>query len=386
MRDSLKETTQKVEASLLEAIEEHINSKDFAPSDGLDFLDTKNSLLLSYLIDLTVYLRQRLSGDECAPDSNWDRLTEMKTALDRVRSLDKKLRYMIDKLLAAGTTATTFAAGAEDPLQFRPNASALEASKNSDDSSGDDSSGADSNDGQDDNDIDADLAAARMTMAMAKDKKKKRTDNAGEADSGVYKAPRLSAVPYTHDQVDKEAEREKRQRRRMRASELAQTLRSQYGEAPETEDAHGGSDLGKQREATRRMAQKDAERTEYEEDTMIRMTELRKDKKERKRLMREETSNLAAISDLGNLVRDTDEYGDDRDRRKGRDEREKSSDRHANGKRRREFLDGDGKAVSLGSGRKKKAGTKNELQDALFGGGGGGGDEGKKKKKGKGRR
>ncbi len=53
----LQETSQKVEASLLEAIEEHMTSTDFAPSDGLDFLDTKNSLLLSYLIDLTLYLR-----------------------------------------------------------------------------------------------------------------------------------------------------------------------------------------------------------------------------------------------------------------------------------------------------------------------------------------
>jgi hypothetical protein len=372
LAQSLQDTSKKVEASLLEAIEDHINSTEFSPfSDGLDFLDTKNSMLLSYLIDLTVYLREQLSNKKpsLTGNNNWNRLTEMKTALDKLRGLDKKLRYQIDKLLAAGTSAKSFAAGSEDPLQFRPNADALEtAGTNQSDSSGDDSEGeggGDSDDG-DNEDIDADLAAARLTMTMAKDRRK-ATEEEQANDDGVYRPPRLAAVPYAHDQVDKEIEKDKRQRRRMRASEVAQTLRSQYGEAPETEDAHGGSELGKQREAARRMAERDAERTRFEEETMIRMTDLRKDKKERNRLMRAETSNLAAIADLGNIVRDTDEFGDT-DRRRGRHEKDPSmSERHSNGKRRREILDRDGKPMQQeGGGRKKNAHNKNDLQAALY--------------------
>jgi U3 small nucleolar ribonucleoprotein protein LCP5 len=397
----LQETTQKVEASLLEAIGEHINSTDFAPSDGLDFLDTKNSLLLSYLIDLTFYLRERLSNKSSSPDddessdnNNRHRLTEMKTALDKLRGLDKKLRYQIDKLLAAGTTATTFVTSGEDPLQFRPNAAALET-KDKNSSSDDDDNGEEgesdgnSSDGSgpdDEEDIDADLAAARMTLTMAKSKSSKNDE--AEEDSGVYRAPRMSAVPYTHDQVDKQAEREKRENRRMRASELAQTLRNQYGEAPETEDMHGGSEVGKQRDAARRMATREAEKTKFEEDTMVRMTELRKDKKERKRLLRDETSNLAAIADLGNIVREAD-FGDSERRKVIRnkptdwDGQSKASNRHANGKRIREVVDREGRTIQQGgrkndskSGGRKNDQAKNSFQAALFDT-----SEGKSKKK-----
>jgi U3 small nucleolar ribonucleoprotein protein LCP5 len=385
----LQETSQKVEASLLEAIEEHMNSTDFAPSDGLDFLDTKNSLLLSYLIDLTFYLRERLSNKSASSDDaskNRHRLTEMKTALDKLRGLDKKLRYQIDKLIAAGTTATAFVTGGEDPLQFRPNAAALETKDNnssSDDDSGDESEGDDADPGQDDDeDIDADLAAARMTMTMAKDRSK--ISEEPEEDDGVYRAPRMSAVPYTHDQVDKQAERDKRERRRMRAGEMAQTLRSQYGEAPETDDIRGGSEVGKQREAARRMADKEAEQTRFEEETMVRMTVSRKDKKEKKRLLRDENSNLAAISDLGNLVRES-EFGDT-ERRKSRDSsrdkkpdysRDKKPDsgnRYANGKRIREVVDREGRPMQQGA--RKDVSANNSFQAALYGK-----SEGKPKKK-----
>jgi U3 small nucleolar ribonucleoprotein protein LCP5 len=374
----LQETSQKVEASLLEAIEEHMNSTDFAPSDGLDFLDTKNSLLLSYLIDLTFYLRERLSNKSASSDDaskNRHRLTEMKTALDKLRGLDKKLRYQIDKLIAAGTSATAFVTGGEDPLQFRPNAAALETKDNNSSSDDDDESeGDDADPGQDDDeDIDADLAAARMTMTMAKGKSKS-SEEPGE-DDGVYRAPRMSAVPYTHDQVDKQAERDKRERRRLRAGEMAQTLRSQYGEAPETEDMHGGSEVGKQREAARRMADREAEKTRFEEETMVRMTVLRKDKKEQKRLLREENSNLAAISDLGNLVRES-EFGDTERRksRHSRDEKPQSSNRYANGKRVREEFDREGRPMQQGA--RKDVQANNSFQAALYGK-----SEGKSKKK-----
>ena len=62
---------------------------------------------------------------------------------------------------------------------------------------------------------------------------------------------------------------------------MAQTLRSEYGDAPEQADVHGGSDYGKQREAARRMAEREAEKISIEEDTMIRLVTL-----ERKRRVR----------------------------------------------------------------------------------------------------
>ena len=362
LTQGLAETARKVEASLIPAIEEHINSEEFSTSHGLDFLDTKNSLLLSYLIDLTVHLRSQLAGEQ-PDDQNRERLLEMRTVLDKTRNLDKKLRYQIEKLLTAQSNATSFAAG-EDPLQFRPRVDSL--AEDDDASGSEDGSDNDVDDLAEDDD---DLALARRTIRMAKgDKDDEESD---EKEPTVYRAPRLEAVPYTHDKEDRQAEREKRQRRRMRASELAQALRSQYGDAPEQEDIHGGSEVGKQRESARRMAEREAAKTKFEEDQMVRLTTSRKEKKERKRLMREESSNLSAIADLGNLVRDA-AYGEDEDR--GRNEPSDGlvmeSGRHDNGRRKRQILDNDGRVIQHQKGKKRSMRAKNHYQAALFEGGG----------------
>jgi hypothetical protein len=285
-----------------------------------------------------------------------------------MRGLDKKLRYQIEKLLAASISATTFATGGdnngpEDPLQFRPDPRSLEEDDNS--SSGEES------------DADDDLAAARATLSMGKDKKNRRDDRREEETDGIYRAPRLTAVPYAHDHEQKEKEKEKRAKHRLRSTELAQTLRAQYGDAPEQEDVHGGSEYGRQRVAARKFADHEAEKTSYEEDAMIRLTTTRKEKKERKQLMRQESSNLAAIADLGNLVRETQAFGgreDDSDDEpmpeppSGRD-RASGEQRYENGKRRREQDNVDGRQMGRG-GNVGGGKAKNSLQAALYNTGG----------------
>jgi U3 small nucleolar ribonucleoprotein protein LCP5 len=383
---SVQETLQFVSKSLLPSIELFgSNEQLYSPDDGLDFLQVKNSLLLSYLIDLTVYCREQhrantvmttttttTTTDGTTQKSSTTnkhgsnmillsrRLNEMKVVLDKMRGLDKKLRYQIDKLLAAGSNATSFAmaGGAgqdddndnqngmpfslpEDPLQFRPNPRSLEQKEknnknnnsedSNDDDDDDDHNASDSSSNSDDDDPrhdaeeddeeeeaekdDDDLQAAKATLSMARAKKNNGNKHSRHHDSdddddndtkhGLYRAPRMASVPYAHDVERKQAQKEKQSKRRMRTSELALMLKSQYGDAPEQDDIHGGGDFGKQKAAARRMAEKEAETTKYEESTMVRLAVSRQDKKDRKRLMREEHSNLSAISsNLSNLVQD----------------------------------------------------------------------------------
>ena len=381
---SLKETSQKISAALMPSIQAHVKSEEFSTTDGLDFLDVKNGLMLSYLIDLVTYIRESKRGADVAMCTI--RLNEMKIVLDKMRGLDKKLRYQIDKLLAADTTASEFAAGgdngdaSEDPLKFRPDPKALDGEDSYDsDVSADYGPGSDVADsgkrlGGSRGVDDEDLEAARATLSFAKNKREKRREE--DEDDDVYRAPRTTAVPYAFDQERKQTEKDKRERRRMRATELAQTLRAQYGEAPEQEDIHGGSDLGKQRAAARRLADREAERTKYEEDTMVRLQTSRKDKKEKKRLMREETSNLNAIADLGNLVRETKALSRYESRGEGEGRSSFQTDdtpkRYSNGKRRRDQINTDGKS----SARKGNIGkARNTFQAALYN------TEGKGKKK-----
>lgn len=381
-KSGLVETNQKVEASLLTSIQEHI--KNHSPKAGIDFLQVKNTLLLSYLIDLTIYLKSKLSGKKIDA-ANLQRLTEMKVVLDKVRGLDKKLRYQIDKLLQAENAATFATAGAsvepanapDDPLQYRPDPKALKVggddSSSSDDDSGDEDDGALESDLDDDDDLEA--AKRTMALARASSSKKKKSKDADTEDN-VYRAPRHTAMPYDLDKEDKEAQKEKRQRRKMRASELAQSLRNQYGDAPEQEDVHGGTEYGKQAQAAKRFAEQRDERVRFEEDHMQRLTITRKEKKEHKRLMRLEGANLNGIADLGNLVRDASRVIDDSEGGGKRDSAASlRTERHATGKRKKEAYDKDGRLL----GKRKGANVKNAYQAALFGGDGGG----KKKRKSK---
>lgn len=399
---SIEETSQKAEASLLPAIAKHIESEEFSPErDGLDFLEAKNSLLLSYLIDLVVYIRDKNRGRDM-DEENMRRLTEMKTVIDKMHGLNKKLRYQIDKLLSSTTSASTFATadvgndnnGPEDPLLFRPDRKSLENgdSDDDDDEEGpsvsdsdeevdDEDDGSDEDEDDDDEQSDSDIAATRANISM---ESRNNTSNQAE-DDGVYRAPRHMAVPYSLDRESKEKEKEKRLKRRLRATELAQTLRAQYGDAPEQDDLHGGSSYGKQRAEARRLAEREAERTRYEEQTMIRLTTSRQEKKERRRLMRQESSNLAAISDLGNLVTDAQTFGRgevDRDDPTPDFPTDRSmsdtQQRYENGKRRRTPEDYDGQSQHR---RGKPGKAKNSLQAALYGTGGAGQRKKKKNKR-----
>jgi hypothetical protein len=449
---ALEETLQKVQSSVIPAVDQLISSSSATPSStGLDFLHAKNTLLLSYLIDWMVHLRENHGEDngEIEIDRKNDeedsssirdasastrasaaltkqRLLEMRTALDKTRGLDKKLRYQIDKLLAAAATSSSFVTRLhheeqeegtddeenptqqpEDPLQFRPDPSSFLDDDDDDDDDLDDDDGNHDYEKVKDED-DEDLAAARQALTIStqksKSSKNSKQENGGDKDKneeggnsveepGIYHAPRLTAVPYMHDVQQKRLSQDKRQRRRLRASELAQTLRDQYGEAPDQEDMHGGgnSDLyGKQRAAAKKLAQQQAERTEYEESNMIRLMTSRKEKKEKKRIQRlmEGGSNLAQIANLSNLVRETQEFGraddasDDYDehmaqrqaledfhksggqKQSSKDNRQSSS-RYVNGKRKRERGDEGSRNEKSKKGRLPKA--QNSLQAALYG-------------------
>lgn len=319
VKQVLQEAIQSAESKLKSHIDDHVTNSEFSPFQGLDFLQVKNSVMITYLIELTYEMRRKLKGMPKNDDS-MHRLIVMKTILDKQRGLEKKLRYQIDRLMAAGNSSTTFVtSNLEDPLQFRPDTSIVQNENFDEGENGKSVSalGAPAehsfvgNGSCSDQEIETSRAnnvttgrtGRKKLSSQSIDSEDHHEESAGKA-GGLYRAPRLTAVPYDLDRTDREAERQKKRLQRMRVSELAQTLRAQYSEAPEQEDMHGGSDMGKQREASRRFAQQQEEKTNYEENAMVRLSATRKEKKQRRKMMREELSNLAAIADLGNIVRD----------------------------------------------------------------------------------
>ncbi|KAL7517637.1 hypothetical protein ACHAWX_002544 [Stephanocyclus meneghinianus] len=404
---SIAKSNATVTTSLHRAIRQHTKNKDYdARTDGLDYLQVKNGIMISYLVDLTVLLRCRLrdhrrnaSGTRDEADNDMDRrndeasqqcvqrLLEMKAAMEKMRPLEKRMSYQIDKLLALSTLgARTFAAvGREqeekednddddevpghvneqfdesDPLSFKPD---LQGMMNMfEDTENNVPAGGSEDDSEDKSNDDDEFNSSKPDVMLEKD------DN----QPGVYQPPRLQAMPFEMNEHkhEKEERLRKKQRDRMQRSELAEVVRAQFTDAPEEEDIRGGALLGQQREISKRLAQREADVAEFEEAHMIRLTMGKKEKKERKRIMREEMSNLGAIADLGNVVAGVDDaFGDG-----SRSGRSRGGSKGGNAafvtkgmrKRKVEVLDHEmGAQGQRGGGRSK--GTSNSFQKALYGG------------------
>ncbi len=390
----LAKTCATVKTSLHRAIRNHKSSKEYdSQNGGLDFLRAKNGLLLSYLIDLTMLLSLRCRQKDSSYDDEEDdeeekaiihsrqecieRLVEMKAALEKIRPLEKKLRYQIDKLLALSTLgAGTFAAegrekdeedGIEttgemtdgaDPLSFKPNLQSMMKSFEENDDDDDPNNNDDDDDESDNdeigNDSNIDIEA---------------TDDNDVQSSNVYQPPRLQSVPFALENEKNLAQLERqrnKQRDRMQRSELAEVVRAQFTDAPEEEDIRGGSMLGKQREVSRKLAARDADIQEFEETQMIRLTMGKKEKKERKRMMREEMSNLGAISELGNIAAGVDDaFGEEY---KGRKVQGGSSFKTMGMRKRKvEVFDEARPSNKKKSRNSKSKRSSNQFQNALYG-------------------
>ncbi len=364
------------------------------------------------------------------------RLNEMKVIIEKIKPLEKKMRYQLDKLLtiSSSSSSSSFAFGGDndndndnsndndndenedggnmvqmeesDPLAFRPNPDSMlwKEDEDSDEPSNFDGDNEDSDEANDDSDGEEDededdeeilAAKAALKAGRASSSKKKKhnndPDDGGDDDyinNGVYRAPRITAVPFEEKEKYKMKEERllKKQRDRMKKSELLSTLKATYGDMPEEDDFGGGASLGKQRESARRLAEREAEKTKFEEETFVRLTTSRKEKKMKNRIMREEISNLHSIADIGNLTAGVslafgkegkNRYDDHEVIRVATSNRQTS--RHANGKRRRsnEYED----SSRSNSKGKRRNEPKNSYQRALFGIDAGLGGQKKKNKK-----
>lgn len=139
---------------------DRVKKGEISTDKGLSFLEMKYYSLLSYLINLTYVVLRKCSGEKIEEDPSIDRLIEIRTVLERIRPINHKLKYQIDKLVKTAVTGTT---SSSDPSNFKANPDALigKIEGSSDDS---------------DSDSEEDTAKPKK--------------------SGVYVPPKLAAVHY----------------------------------------------------------------------------------------------------------------------------------------------------------------------------------------------
>ncbi|XP_050539913.1 neuroguidin [Daktulosphaira vitifoliae] len=212
--------------------------------EGISLLDVKYHTLLSYLQDLTHVILNKCQFKSIQDIASIDRLVEQRTILERIRPLEFKIKYQIDKLVK---TALSGNFDPNDPSRFRASINGL---GDVDDVEYDESN-------EDDNNL-------------TSSKKSK---------GGVYVAPKVTAVPYDGDEsrtVKKQKEFERAKKRALQSS-VMQELREEYAETPLEVQINTVGLKNKQ-------SKYDFERQKYEEDYFTRLPVTKKDKHRAKQL------------------------------------------------------------------------------------------------------
>jgi len=222
------------------------------PNDGISFLSFKNELLLEYNMNIAYLMLKKTKGKSIEGDKAVDRLCYLRTVLEKIRPIEHKLKYQIDKFVSIAD-AGPGADKSQDPLRLKANPSLL----------------ADNGD-EEEEESDED----EETNVEAKKEAK-------------YVAPRNVPQHYSGDKSKEElaAESDARRKKSVLSASMVRELKSQLWDTPE-EISHQ-ADTRKQKYIRE---QKEKER--YEEDNFLRLPVTKAE-----RLARKEMSTSANIGD-----------------------------------------------------------------------------------------
>uniref|UniRef100_T1GCF7 Neuroguidin n=1 Tax=Megaselia scalaris TaxID=36166 RepID=T1GCF7_MEGSC len=246
MNDNVKQVT-----SLVESMLEKVRSGELSTEYGLSFLEVKYHMLLDYLINLTYIVLRKTSGDEIDGDPAIDRLIEIRTVLEKIRPIDQKLRYQIDKLVKT-------------------------ANFGDDDDEEDDDEGSDEDDDEkDDSDEDEDDDVEEDGVEAIKTSKNK---GASKNKSGIYVPPKLRPVHYDGDETQAEKEKRviERAKKRAMTSSMLQDLKEELLDAPL--EVSSGS------RAQQIFSKQQKEKEEYEEAYLTRLPVTKAEKHRQRKL------------------------------------------------------------------------------------------------------
>uniref|UniRef100_A0A2P2KKA8 Neuroguidin-B n=2 Tax=Rhizophora mucronata TaxID=61149 RepID=A0A2P2KKA8_RHIMU len=126
MKDGLDAVRSKVEV-----LTAKVKANNFPTADGISYLEAKHLLLLSHCQSLVYYLLRKAKGLPIQGHPVIQSLVEIRLFLEKIRPIDKKLEYQIQKLTRDAGNATDKAdlkekntggpQKSEDQLKYRPN-------------------------------------------------------------------------------------------------------------------------------------------------------------------------------------------------------------------------------------------------------------------------
>lgn len=277
MNSNVKQVTDLVESML-----QRVKRGELTTEYGLSFLEVKYHMLLDYLINLTYVVLRKCSGETIEGDPSIERLIEIRTVLEKIRPIDHKLRYQIDKLVK---TATTGVSSSSDPILYKPNPDNMLTNAGGDDDADEDD--------EDDSENSASESDGDDEEGEAGVKKPKKGATAGK--TGIYVPPKIKPVYYDGDEksVDKDKKMIERAKKRAITASMLQDLKEEYLDAP--------TELSSGSRAQQLLSKQQKEKQEYEETYLTRLPVTKAEKHRQRKL-----TTLATLGDeiLGEISRD----------------------------------------------------------------------------------
>ncbi|CAK9186575.1 unnamed protein product [Ilex paraguariensis] len=224
-----------------------VKADHFSTADGISYLEAKHLLLLNYCQSLVYYLLRKAKGFSIEGHPVVQSLVEIRLFLEKIRPIDKKLQYQIQKLTrvtgsAADKGGLSDKEGdstqkTEDLLKYRPN---------------------------------PDLLVSKA--------------NTTSEDAGVYRPPKFAPASMEEDKMSRHEKnalrKEKETLRQARQSAYVRELMDDLEGRPEEVREIVGTES---RELTKYMAKME-ERTQREEELFIRAPLTKLEKKKMKHL------------------------------------------------------------------------------------------------------
>ncbi len=245
--------------------------------NGLSFIESKYTLMLSYCCHIVFYLMMKCEGKSVAKHPLLGRLVEIRTYLEKIRPIEKKMNYQIQKLVtqASRKEEEGAAAGGADPLRFRPRPDALARA------------GDLANGGAAEADEDGRYVAPKIAPMHYE------SESEGE---DAFEDPEKAAV-----QSSKALKRKKHERKKALRSEYVQHLVSELGDRPEEIGTDSQTQSGSRSAFAKREEQRMKLRGEQEEELFTR-TPLTKMEKKRLQAAKRSGftgSSISILDDLG---------------------------------------------------------------------------------------
>ncbi|CAG8535654.1 342_t:CDS:2, partial [Scutellospora calospora] len=250
-----------------------VNNQSLKTNCGISLLDIKYHTLLQYITNLTFLIHLKLDGKSISNHPVISNLVELRIILEKIKPVEQKLKYQIDKLIRAATIENIEEKNSNlitnnitiaDPLSFKPN--------------------------------------PQDFVSKVDDKNEK--DDKVE----IYKAPKLAPV---HFDEGSNSVREKEQSRliaRASKSRIMKDLIAEYDDKPEEIDVTGG--VREELIHDKRIEEKLAERNRYEEENFIRLSIPKKELKKlsSSKKFENEFENFNDFNSLATIQEDVDSF------------------------------------------------------------------------------